>query len=67
MAWPAFRVAVCAKKRSFSVELIPWRNFRVALAGYPGGETGFRGTLMLDVERSLQAIKRGSDELLIEA
>ena len=46
---------------------MPWRNFRVALAGYPGGETRFRGALMLDVERSLQVIKRGSDELLIEA
>ena len=67
MAWPAFRVAVCAKKHSFSVELIPWRNFRVALAGYPGGETRFRGALMLDVGRSLPVIKRGSGKLLIEA
>ena len=53
--------------RPFSVELVTWRNFRVVLAGYPGGETRFRGALMLDVERSLQTIKRGSDELLIEA
>ena len=52
---------------SFFVGLMPSRNFRVALAGYHRGEAGFGCALMLDVERSLQVIKRGTDELLIKA